>query len=77
METRVKDLTTEELRELIYSTIREALEELSEDMAALSSDDYVRSIDEARRDYSEGRAKRLEELFDVYDHPHTEGTERP
>ena len=65
METRVKDLTTDELRELIYSTIREALEELSGDIAALSSDDYVHSIDEARRDYSEGRVKGLEELFDA------------
>jgi len=65
METKVKDLTTDELRELISNTIEEALEDMAEDVVALSSNDYVRSIDEGRRDYREGRAKRLEELFDV------------
>jgi hypothetical protein len=45
METRV------ELRSLISDTVRGAMEGLIEDMLALSSDEYLRSIEEARSDY--------------------------
>jgi hypothetical protein len=34
-------------------------------MEALSSKEYPRSVKEARRDYKEGRAKQLEEVFNV------------
>ncbi len=65
METRVKDLTIGELRSLISDTVKEAMEDLIEDMLALSSDEYLRSIEEARSDYKEGKVKSLEEIFDV------------
>lgn len=65
MVTKVKDLTVEELRALISNTIRDTLEELIEDLSALSSEEYLHSIEEARMDYKEGRVKRLEEIFDV------------
>jgi len=65
METKVKDLTIEELRSLISDTISEALEDLIEDILALSSDEYLCSIKEARRDYKEGKVKYFEEIFDV------------
>jgi hypothetical protein len=65
METMVKDLTVEELRTLISTTIKETLEELIEDLLAFSSEEYLRSTEEARRDYKEGRVKRLEEIFEV------------
>jgi len=45
--------------------IRGTMEDLIEDMLALSSDEYLQSIEEARTDYKEGRVKCLEELFDV------------
>ena len=61
----VKDLSTEELQALISSTVRETMEDFIEDMLALSSGNYLRSIEEARRDYKEGRIKPLEEVFDV------------
>ena len=38
---------------------------LIEDILALSSDEYLRSIEEARTDYKEGKVKYLEEIFDV------------
>ena len=60
MEMKVKDLTVEELKSLISDTIRESLEDLIEDILALSSDEYLRSIEEARTDYKEGRMKYLE-----------------
>jgi hypothetical protein len=65
METKVKDLTIGELRSLISDTVKETLADLIEDMLALSSPEYLRSIEEARRDYKEGKIKSLEESFDV------------
>jgi hypothetical protein len=61
METKVKDLTVEELQSLISDTIKSTLEDLIEDMFALSSDEYLQSIKEARKDYREGRIKYLED----------------
>ena len=65
METRVKDLTVGELQSLITDTIKSALEDVLDDIAALSSDEYLQSIEEARNDYKTGNMKRLEDLFDV------------
>ena len=65
MVTKVRDLTVEELRALISSAVKDALEDLVEDLLALSSEEYIRSVEEARRDYKEGRVKRFEEVFDV------------
>ncbi len=65
METKVKDLTVGELQSLISATVRGVLEDLIEDIQALSSDEYQRSIEEARTDYKEGKVKYLEEIFDV------------
>ncbi|OFV68791.1 MAG: hypothetical protein SCAL_000467 [Candidatus Syntrophoarchaeum caldarius] len=36
-----------------------------EDMLALSSDEYLKSIEEARNDYKTGRVRSIEEIFDV------------
>jgi len=65
METKVKDLTVEELQSLISDTVRGTMEDLIEDLLALTSDDYLRSIEEARSDYKAGKVKYLEELVDV------------
>ena len=65
METKVKDLTVVEFQSLILDTMRATLKDLIEDVSALSSPEYLGSIEEARNDYREGRVKHLEELFDV------------
>ena len=65
METKVKDLTVGELQSLISDTVRGAMEDVIEDLSALSSDEYLRSIEEARSDYKEGKVKHLEDVFDV------------
>lgn len=65
METKVKDLTVGELWSLISDTVRGAMEDLIEDILALSSDEYLCSIGEARSDYREGKVKYLEEIFDA------------
>ena len=65
MEMKVKDLTVGELKSLISDTIKESLEDLVEDIVAPSSEEYLRSIEEARTDYKKGRIKYLEEISDV------------
>lgn len=65
METKVKDLTVGELKSLISDTIKESLKDLIEDIVALSSDEFLCSIEEARSDYKEGKIKYLEEISNV------------
>jgi hypothetical protein len=65
IETKVKDLTVVELHSLISDTVKETMEDLIEDILALSSDEYIHSINEARTDYKEGKVKSFEEIFDV------------
>jgi hypothetical protein len=65
IETKVKDLTVVELHSLISDTVKGTMEDFIEDILALSSDDYLHSINEARSDYKEGRVKNFEEIFDV------------
>jgi len=63
MTTKVKDLTVEELRALISDTVMDSMGDLIEDMTALSSENYLDSIEEARNDYKEGRVKSFDEIF--------------
>jgi hypothetical protein len=65
MKTKVKDLTVMELRDLISDTVRASMEDALGDMVAFSSEEYLHSIKEARKDYKEGRVKQFEEGFDV------------
>ncbi|MDI6654347.1 MAG: hypothetical protein QME59_00465 [Candidatus Hydrothermarchaeota archaeon] len=58
----LRDLTVEEFKILISDTIKENIEDLVEDIAALSSREYLKSIKEAREDYRQGRVKHLEEI---------------
>ncbi len=41
------------------------MEEVLEDMIALSNKRYIHSIEEARKDYKEERVKDLADIFDV------------
>ena len=63
MTVKVKDLTIEELQKIISETVNEAIEEKLEDLMALASDEYLKSIEEARKEYKEGKVTKLEELL--------------
>jgi len=65
MEKRIKDLTEEEFILLVEKIVRKTMEDISEDFLALSSKNYLESIQEARKDYKEGRIKSLEDVFNV------------
>lgn len=65
MEKKIADLTVSEFQLLINQTVHKAFEEISEDILALSSPEYLESIEEARQDFKEGKIKTFEEVFNV------------
>ncbi len=64
MATTVSDLTVKELKEIISDTVKDSMEDMLEEVMALQSEEYIRSINEAREDYKKGRVKSFEELFE-------------
>jgi hypothetical protein len=65
MEKKITDLTVNEFQLLINQTVHKAFEEISEDILALSSPEYLESIEEARQNFKEGKTKTFEEVFNV------------
>lgn len=65
MSAKVKDLTVDELKKLVSKVVHESMDELAEDIAALASKKYLKSIEEARKDYRKGRIKSIDEIADV------------
>ncbi|MDP1995352.1 MAG: hypothetical protein Q8K40_08925 [Ignavibacteria bacterium] len=61
----INELTIGELKTLISETVKETMEEVIENMEALSSQNFINSVKEARAEYTAGDTKNLEELFDV------------
>ncbi len=57
MEKKINELSEEEFSFLIKGIVKETMEEISEDILALTSHNYIRSIEEARKDYKEGKVK--------------------
>ena len=65
MNTKIKDLTTDELRTLITNTVKESMEDIIEDLLAISNENYLNSIEEARKDYKNGKIKTFEDVFNI------------
>ena len=59
---KIKELTVEEFKKIVSGTIREIFEDMIEDLVALHSKNYLKSIEEARKDYKEGRIKNIETI---------------
>jgi hypothetical protein len=53
------ELTIGELKGIISQIVKETMEEVIENMTALSSEAYINSIKEAREDYKAGRFIKL------------------
>lgn len=62
MEKKIADLTVNEFQLLINQTVHKVFEEISEDILALSSPEYLESIKDARQDFKEGKIKTFELL---------------
>jgi hypothetical protein len=63
MDAKISDLTVNELKELIASTVQETIEDYLEDLKALTSKDYINSIREAREEYKAGDYKDYNEVL--------------
>lgn len=63
MAAKVQDLTIDELKTIISDTVKDTVGDLIEDMVALSCQDYCNSVKEARKDYTEGKTKKFDEVF--------------
>ena len=63
MNTRIADLTIDELKNLISNIVHETMEDFLEDLKAFSSKEYINSIKEAREDYKAGDVKDFNEVF--------------
>jgi hypothetical protein len=60
---KIKDLSIDEFQLLINKSVHSAFEEISEDILAMASKDYIKSIEKARKEYKEGKTKSFEEVF--------------
>lgn len=58
MTVKVKDMTAEELQKLIAETVNNVME----DILGLSSEKYLKSIKEARKEYKDGKFTKIEDL---------------
>ncbi len=65
MDPKVKDLTVKEFRTLISETVKEIHEDIIEDFLALTSNQFIKTIEEARADYKEGKFNKLEEILNA------------
>ncbi len=65
MEKRISELSESELSVLIENIVKKTMEEISEDILALTSKNYIQSIEEARKNYKEGKVKEFNEVFGV------------
>lgn len=62
MTVKVKDLTVEELQSLISQTMTDIVDDILEDISGLSSEEYLQSIKDARKEYKEGNIIKIQDL---------------
>lgn len=65
LQKHINELTIGELKTLISETVKETMEEVIENMEALSSPNFINSVKEAREEYKAGKTTKLEDLFNV------------
>ncbi|MDP3149901.1 MAG: hypothetical protein Q8N83_12300 [Ignavibacteria bacterium] len=61
----INELTIGELKTLISETVKETMEEVIENMEALSSPSFLSAVNEAREEYKAGKTTKLEDMFNV------------
>lgn len=63
MTKKVSDLTVEELKMIIDTSVKASIEDALEDLSALNSKEYLRSVERARQEYRDGRFHKIDEVF--------------
>jgi len=61
-EKTLGEMSTGELKRLIRISIKDAIEDELEDILALLSPEYIKSIEEARKDFKEGRVTHIDDI---------------
>ena len=62
LNSKISELTIEELKTLINESVKEAVEEALENFEAISSNSYLKSVKESREEYIKGDFQRLEDI---------------
>ncbi|MDQ3022301.1 MAG: hypothetical protein M3R36_17285 [Bacteroidota bacterium] len=65
MEVKVSDLTVNELKDLISGVVQEKVEDILEDLKLILDSDFKKSIDEARKEYEEGKVTSIDDILNV------------
>lgn len=65
MEIKVSDLTVNELKDLISGVVQEKVEDILEDLKLTLDSDFKKSIDEARKEYEEGKVTSIDDILNV------------
>jgi hypothetical protein len=60
MEAKVSNLTVTELKDIISNVVEEKIEYVIEDMKSLLDVDFQKSIEEARKEYKEGKVTSID-----------------
>ncbi len=63
MAATVAELSVEQFQAVLRDTVEQVLDGRLEDIQALSSDAYLRSIEEARDDHKAGRITSIDDLI--------------
>ncbi|MBZ0204137.1 MAG: hypothetical protein IT281_07270 [Ignavibacteria bacterium] len=62
---KISDLTIEQLKEIINQAVKENMEDVLENIEALSSKRFVKSVERSRKEYKEKKFKDFKEVFNV------------
>ena len=62
LNSKISELTIEELKTLINESVKEAVEEALENFEAISSNSYLKSVKESREEYIKGDFQSLEDI---------------
>ena len=65
MEAKVSDLTVNELKDIISGVVQEKVEDILEDLKLILDSDFKKSIDEARKEYEEGKVTSIDDILNV------------
>lgn len=65
METKVSNLTVTELKVLISDVVEEKIEDAIEDIKSLLDNDFLKTIEEARKEYKEGKVTSIDDILNV------------
>ncbi len=65
MEAKVSDLTVNELKDIISGVVQEKVEDILDDIKLILDSDFKKSIDEARKEYEEGKVTSIDDILNV------------